>query len=268
MTDIREYVLGTNEEELARLELQHSVWRDTSEGALDRAGIGPGASVLDLGCGPGFVTLDLAARVGASGGVVALDESPKWHEVLRARTFDAPVDLVEERIEDADLGEARFDGVFARWVLSFLADLDEVAERIARALRPGGAFVVQDYNHEGVSVFPRSEGFEAAIRATRAFYAGAGGDAWVIGRLPAALRRAGLEVEELRPVVRCGGPGSDAFRWADAFFPRFVDTYLDRGLMTAAERRAFDADWEAMRANPDALFFSPMVVEVIARRPG
>ena len=149
----------------------------------------------------------------------------------------------------------------------FLSDLDETAARVARALRPGGAFVVQDYNHEGISVFPRSTGFAAAIRATRAFYAGAGGAAWVVGQLPGALRRAGLVVDDLRPVVRCGGPGSDAFRWADACFPRFVDTYLDRGLMTAAERRAFDADWSAMRENPDALFFSPIVVEVIARKP-
>lgn len=266
MSETREYVLGTNEAELERLRFQHRVWGGLAERALDRAGVGAGARVLDLGCGPGFVTADIARRVGPTGRVVALDESPVWHEVLGQRAFAAPVELVEAKIEEADLGANRFDAVFCRWVLSFLADLDAIAEKIRRALRPGGVLVVQDYNHEGVSVFPRSEGFDAAIRATRAFYAGAGGDAWVVGRLPGALRRAGLEVVEIAPHVKCGGPGSDVHGWLDAFFPTFVEVYVDRGLMSEEERSAFVEDWAALGRNPDALFFSPMVVDVVARR--
>ena len=175
--------------------------------------------------------------------------------------------FIESTIEEADLGEARFDCIFSRWVFSFLGDLDPVLAKLRRALKPGGVLVIQDYNHEGVSVFPESAGFEAAIRATRAFYRGAGGDPWVAARLPGPLRRSGFELEEIRPHVRAGNGESPVFRWLDAFFPTFVRTYAEAGLMSEEEVESFDEEWAALARNPDALLFSPMIVDVIARRP-
>jgi len=267
MSDTPEYLLGTNDHELARLEAQHAVWADQARAALDRAGVGAGDAVLDLGAGPGFVSLELAERVGPTGRVVGLDESPVWRAAFEARDYAAPTEFVQATIEGAELEAGAFDAVFCRWVLSFLPDLDGVLEKVFSTLRPGGVLVVQDYNHEGVSVFPESAGFRAAIRATRDFYRAAGGDPWVAARLPGPLRRAGFEVQEVTPHVRCGGPGSDVFGWLDAFFPRFVRTYAERGLMTAEEAASFDAEWAALSEDPDALLFSPMIVDVIARRP-
>lgn len=268
MSDTREYLLGTNEAELERLGFQHSVWQSLAHAALERAGLAPGMRVLDLGSGPGFVTADLAEIVGPEGSVVALDESPVWHAALEKQAFVCPVELVQSTIEEADLGEAQFDLIFSRWVFSFLSDLDGVAKKCLRALAPGGRLVVQDYNHEGISIFPPSPGFEAAIRATREFYRGAGGNPWVQGTLPGVLRRAGFAPIEVQPNVRCGGPDSDVFRWADVYFPTFSKTYMERGLMTAEERDRFLAEWSERKADPDTLFFSPMIVDVIAGRPG
>jgi ubiquinone/menaquinone biosynthesis C-methylase UbiE len=266
MTESAEYLLGTNDSELDRLGVQHAIWRDLAEAVLDRAGVGPGMTVLDLGCGPGFVTEELARRVGPSGRVVALDESPRWHEVLRARDFAAPVELVQAKIQEADLGEDRFDAVFSRWVFSFFDDLDSVCSQVQRALRPGGRLVVQDYNHEGVSVFPKSAGFEAVIRATREYYRRAGGNSWVMGSLPAAAKRAGLTLTELHPNVMVGGNQSPVFQWLDVFFPRFSGTFLEEDLITVAEQAQFLTEWAALKTNPDALFYSPMVVDMIATR--
>lgn len=267
MADTREYVLGTNRTELERLEFQHSVWRDLTNDALRRAGIAPGQRVLDLGCGPGFVAREIASILGPTGSLVALDEAPVWHDVLRTVDFACPTELIESKIEDADLGEAEFDIIFSRWVFSFLGDLDAPAAKVFRALRSGGRLVVQDYNHEGISLFPPSAGFDAAVRATRAFYAGSGGDAWVQGTLPGALRRAGFGNITLQPNVRCGGPDSPVFQWADVFFPIFSKTYVERGLMTAEERDSFLADWDERKRDPDALFYSPMIVDIVAERP-
>ncbi|MEO1697960.1 MAG: methyltransferase domain-containing protein [Planctomycetota bacterium] len=266
--DPRDYLLGTGDEELDRLGYQARIWRDSALRALDRAGVKEGSRVLDLGSGPGFVTEEIRAHVGETGSVVALDPSPRWHKVLRQRFEGAPnVTLVESSVEDADLAEGTFDAVFSRWVFSFLPDLDGVATKVLRALRPGGALVVQDYNHDGIGVFPPSPGFEAVVRATRDYYARGGGDAWVVGSLPAILSRAGFEGVECLPEVRCGGPDSDVFGWADAFFPRFSSTYVDEGLMTAEERDRFLEEWSARRAEPGTLFFSPIVADVVGRRP-
>ncbi|MEC7233255.1 MAG: methyltransferase domain-containing protein [Planctomycetota bacterium] len=262
-----EYLLGTGDDELARLEFQHQVWRDLCIGALERAGVREGHRVLDLGCGPGFAASEIARMVGGGGEVALLDESPRWHRVLAGRDFAAPTTRMETTIEDAALEPEAHDIVYSRWVLSFLPDIDAVCRKALDTLRPGGAFVVQDYNHDGIAVFPRSEGFEAVVRAARAFYADAGGDAWVVTRLPAALRRAGFTDVQVRPHAKAGGPSSGVFRWAGAFFPAFSATFVERGLMTAQEQELFLSEWAAREADPDALFFSPMVVEVSGRRP-
>ncbi len=268
MSQEPEYLLGTNDSELARLEFQHSVWRDLTEGALDRAGLGPGAKVLDLGCGPGFVSQDIASRLGPSGHLTCLDESPVWHRVLSGVDWPCPVERIEKRIEDAALPEAEYDLVFSRWVFSFLSDVDAAAAKVFRSLKPGGRVVIQDYNHEGISVFPRSAGFESVVRCTREFYRDYGGDAWVAAALPGALRRAGFTELEVQPNVKAGGPGSGVFQWADVFFPVFSGVFLSRGLMTREERLQFLDEWEALKENPDALFFSPIVCDVIAVKPG
>lgn len=154
-----------------------------------------------------------------------------------------------------------------RWVVSFLTDPAALIQRLSRALKPGGVFAVQDYNHEGVSLFPESEGFRAAIQATRELYRTTGGDTWVGGRLPGIFRAAGLECVSLVPNVLAGGPDSPAFRWADAFFPAHVDGMVEKGVLSAADRDRFRSEWAERRANPDAVFFSPIVVDAAARRP-
>jgi len=263
------YVLETGDRELQRLAFQHEVWGPITERFLDRLQLARGARVLDLGCGPGFVLDSLARRVGPQGSVLALDESQRWIEHLRRRpraADEAGVEILQARLEDAPLPAASFDLIFARWVLSFPPGVDAIVQRLALALKPGGVLAIEDYQHEGISLYPISEGFKAAIRATRALYASRGGDAFVAGRLPGLMRAAGLELIELRPNVICGGPDSPAFRWAGAFFPHYSEALAAAGFMSAQERERFLEEWSAAQRNPDAMFFSPMVVDVAARK--
>ena len=74
----RDYVLGTHDEELARLGLQHRVWRPVVLDCWQKAGITVGKRVLDVGAGPGYATVDLAEIVGPTGEVVALERSANF----------------------------------------------------------------------------------------------------------------------------------------------------------------------------------------------
>lgn len=265
-----EYVLGTDERELARLEFQQSVWGGVTERFLDRLAIPPGARCLDVGCGPGFVVESLRARAGDSGEVTALDESPRWMASLSRRAAERGwknVKLVEGTVESAPLEEGAYDVVFLRWVLSFLERPGDVVRRLAAALRPGGVLAIQDYNHEGVSLFPESDGFRAVVAATRRLYATRHGDPWVAARLPRLFAEAGLEPPELTPNVLCGGPGSPAFRWADLFFVPHSESMVRAGVLREEDRAAFLRDWEERRRDPHAMFFSPIVVDASARKP-
>jgi SAM-dependent methyltransferase len=264
------YVLGTNQRELDRLRFQHDVWGGVTRAFLVRIGVARGWRCLDLGCGPGFVVRNLLDLVGATGSVTALDESPLWIDYLESEVKErelANVRLVQTRIQEAELEPSSYDLVFARWVFSFIPEPAAVMKRIARALKPGGIFAIEDYNHEGVSIFPESEGLKAVVRATRALYRSVGGDAWIAGRAPSLFRAAGLETLAITPNVQCGGPSSPAFRWAGLFFPHFSQAMVDKGLMTAAERELFLREWSERERDPDALFFSPFVVDAAARKP-
>ncbi|ALL12636.1 class I SAM-dependent methyltransferase [Caulobacter henricii] len=105
-----------------------------------------GERILDVGCGCGETTLELAARVGPGGGVVGVDISEPMLAVARAR--DLPVNAVEPQFRNsdaqvADLGEAAFDAIFSRFGVMFFSDPAAAFANLHRAVRPGGrlAFV-------------------------------------------------------------------------------------------------------------------------------
>jgi SAM-dependent methyltransferase len=171
-----------------------------------------------------------------------------------------------EVVSDPPLVDGSYDVVLARWILSFLPDPRAVIARLARLLKPGGVLAIQDYNHEGISLFPESEGFRAVVRATRALWASRGGDMWVAARLPGVFRADGLALVDYTPTVLAGGPSSGVFRWADSFFPVHSENMVRAGLLTAAERERFLAEWAARLADPDATFFSPILLDVAGRK--
>jgi ubiquinone/menaquinone biosynthesis C-methylase UbiE len=266
-----EYVLGTSDHELERLELQSAVWRGPTEDFLAALEIAPGASALDLGCGPGHVVESLRRLVGPAGIVTGVDESPRWIATLESTIRDrgwTNVRARRGRLQEVEFAPGSQDLVFLRWVLSFLPDPAGLLARFARWLRPGGTLAVLDYNHEGISLYPESEGFRAIVRATRSLYASRGGDTFVMGHIGRLFAEAGLEPAVLRPYVLAGAPDSPAFHWADAFFPFHSAGMVHAGALSPGERAQFLEEWEARKRDPGALFFSPIVVGAAARTTG
>jgi SAM-dependent methyltransferase len=110
-----------------------------------------GERILDIGCGCGETTLELAAHVGPSGAVVGVDISEPMLEVARRRDPPAGVarpafrnlDAQTADLRAADLGRAAFDGAFSRFGVMFFADPTAAFANIRAALKPGGrlAFV-------------------------------------------------------------------------------------------------------------------------------
>ena len=141
MTNDRDYVLGTHDEEIERLGLQHRVWPPQVLDAWKRAGITLGQTVLDVGCGPGHATLDLAEIVGPRGKVVAVDRSRRFLDALEAARRARGLGRIETHEQDLDLADlpaADADAAWSRWVIAFVRDPRALVGRIARSLRPGG----------------------------------------------------------------------------------------------------------------------------------
>lgn len=111
-----------------------------TEAMLNMAGVGPGMAVLDVAAGAGDQTLDIAARVGTAGRVLALDLSPQLVERIRAHASRAAAANIEARQADAesmDLDAASFDAAVSRLGLMLMPRPLMALRRIHHGLRPG-----------------------------------------------------------------------------------------------------------------------------------
>lgn len=114
--------------------------------AMAEAAPQPGETVLDVGCGSGATTVELAQAVGPGGSVVGLDVSPPLLEAARARAAAAElatVSFIEADAQAQDVASARFDLVFSRFGVMFFDDPIAAFRRLRAAATPGGrlAFV-------------------------------------------------------------------------------------------------------------------------------
>src|SRR5438067_4591315 len=118
-----EYVLGTGDAEIERLRLQHTVWRADAALAWRTARFGPGQTLLDVGCGPGHATFDLADIVGPTGQVIGLDQSRRFLDYLertsRARGH-GNIRAIQSDLDTFDLAGIQANGAWLRWILAFV----------------------------------------------------------------------------------------------------------------------------------------------------
>jgi demethylmenaquinone methyltransferase/2-methoxy-6-polyprenyl-1,4-benzoquinol methylase len=123
----------------------HHRWR---ERAADRAELAPGGSALDVCCGTGDLTLELAGRVAPDGYVIGCDFSEPMLDLAREKATGRGIDSV--RFEWADALElpydsGRFDAVTVGFGVRNFADRDRGLRELARVLRPGGRLVVLEF---------------------------------------------------------------------------------------------------------------------------
>src|SRR5688572_11013066 len=146
--EVDEYILGTDREELERLRFQHQVWVKEAYALFEEAGLRAGQRVLDLGCGPGYTTFELAHVVGPRGRVIARDVSARFLAALereRARLGLPQVEPSLGPVEELALPDGALDAAYARWLFCWLADPLPALQRVARALKPGGVLCLQEY---------------------------------------------------------------------------------------------------------------------------
>ena len=106
-----------------------------AEALADFAGVGARMRVVDVGCGPGGLTRELVARVGAAN-VAAIDPAPQFAAACRARYPGA--DVREGIAEALPWPEAEFDAALSSLVIGFMRNPDQGVREMARVTRPGG----------------------------------------------------------------------------------------------------------------------------------
>ena len=263
-----EYVLGTHDEELRRLGFQHQVWIAATATAWERARFGRGQLLLDVGCGPGYATLDLARLVGERGHVTAVDVSERFlshlETQLRARSI-TNVTTLSQDVEDLKLPSRHFDGAYARWVLCFVKNPAAVLRGVARALKSGGRFVIQDYyQYEAAWIAPEHPVFRKVFQAVDKSWRQRGGNPNIGSVLPELLLRNGFEIVEVTPLLRLGRSSDLIWQWPDTFFPIYLGTLIEMKLLSQADATLFLREWKKRSRSPGAFFSTPPMIEIIA----
>jgi SAM-dependent methyltransferase len=266
-----DYFIGVTASEIDRLRAQHEAWRPETESLWQDAGFRSSCSILDLGCGPGFTSLDLARQVGSSGQVCAVDKSASYLDYLAGQARSLAITNITSL--NADLSEpgsipGAFDGAFCRWFLAFLRDdLDAVLENVRGSLRPGGTFAAMEYlTLRSATCSPSSAAFDANTRAWIEFYASHGGDTSVGESLPHRLAAAGFEVRSLRCVGGMADPTHRWWGWWERLIRDFGPRFVESGLLLSSEWDALLRDWALFSSQPNSFIYTPVLLQVVAER--
>jgi ubiquinone/menaquinone biosynthesis C-methylase UbiE len=231
-----------------------------------------GMSLLDVGCGPGTITLDLAQIV-APGRVVGVENVGAPLAVARANAKSKGDSRTTFRQGDAvalPFPDDSFDVAHAHQVLQHLADPVAALRELARVVRPGGLIAVRDVDYEAMTWYPASPRLGQWLSTYRSIARANGGEPDAGRHLRAWARAAGLVDVEVSASTWCYATEEATAWWGESQAQRVVDAaFASQALRQGLTRSDLDSiarAWQDWGASPDASFVM-VHTEVLARLP-
>ena len=232
----------------------------------------PGLDLLDLGCGPGTITLDLAALV-APGRVVGLDAAADVIEQAEARRNETGAANVSFATGDAyalDLDDASFDVLHAHQVLQHLTDPVAALREMHRVLKPGGLLAVRDSDYGAFVWAPADPLLDRWLalyhQVTERNAANADAGRYLLGWVQAA---GFTEVRASSSTWTFADPDDRAWwggLWADRVrLSSFAEQAVEYGFTDPSELAAISDAWHGWAGAPDGCFVA-LHGEILARR--
>ncbi|WP_127793507.1 methyltransferase domain-containing protein [Agromyces sp. LHK192] len=230
----------------------------------------PGTRVLDVGSGPGSITIDLGRHV-PGGSVLGVDASAEIVDAARELAADAGVDGVAFAVGDAyalEHPDDSFDVVHAHQVLQHLARPVDALREWRRVLKPGGILAVREVDYGGI-IWNPAAGLEDWLELYQAVHRWNGGEPDAGRRLTGWVREAGFTDLDGSASSWLYASAAERAWWGAAWADRatqsqFATHALDSGLATPDRLQRVADAWTAWVADPDGWFLMPHG-EVVAR---
>jgi ubiquinone/menaquinone biosynthesis C-methylase UbiE len=264
------YALGSNTAESARLQRQADELAPDSSALLDRVGLRPGDSAVDLGCGPRGILELLFERVSPGGRVVGVDGDPA-HVAMASELVEkrglSDVEIVSADARHTGLPSGSFDLVHARTLLVTVPQPAEVLAEMARLARPAGWVAGLEPDTEAAICYPPHAAFNRLCEIFTIAFSRNGADPHIGRRMAELYRQAGLQdvMVEARAGVYPAGHSRRTIR-ADlvrSMRPQIVEM----GLADKRELEELDTAVRKHFENPDTLVMPHLHFLAWGRKP-
>jgi len=229
----------------------------------------PGLDLLDVGCGPGTITADLAARV-APGRVVGMDRSPDVIAAAAASGFGSDgLTFVVGDVYALDAPDASFDVVHAHQVLQHLSDPVAALVEMRRVCRADGVLAVRESDYAAFTWDPPDPALDRWLAVYRAVARGNDADPDAGRRLKGWALAAGFGSVSVSCTVWTFSTPDERAWWGGLWADRVTGTTLAdqavaAGLATRDELAAMASAFHRWAADDTAAFIVPSV-EILAR---
>jgi SAM-dependent methyltransferase len=265
-----EYFLGYRRAEQERLRQQARQLAHESEWLFDQLGIGMGARVVEIGCGPEGCLGLLSARVGDAGYVVGVERSEDSVELARALVEDRQLTNVEVIHGDArstGLARSSFDVATARLVLVNVPRPAEIIDEAVALVRSGGTVAFHEADYVAHVCDPPLDAWSRAVALLDAQSRANGVDLSIGRKLPRLLRAAGLVDVQVHPLVHVYPAGHGRRTILVDFLGNLGDRLIDGDFIERDELEAMTASIAAHVADPDTLVVSHLFIQAWGRKP-
>jgi len=231
----------------------------------------PGATVLDVGCGPGTITGDLATRI-TPGRLTALEMTEAALDLARAeiaRRHLTNVDFAVGDVHALDFPDDTFDVVHAHQVLQHVGDPVQALREMRRVTRPGGIIAVRDSDYAAFTWFPELPELDEWLALYDRIARANGGEPNAGRRLLSWAHAAGFTDITATSSTWCFATEEDRTWWGTMWADRILNSALATQALTTeaateADLRRISEGWKRWATEKDG-WMSLLHGELIAR---
>lgn len=260
------YVIRGGVEGRERLRLLSEVMGPSTRGLLAEVGIPAGSICLDVGCGGGDVTFELARLAGPTGRAVGVDLDETKLDIARREAGQQGLSNVVFRARDVTAWQPDelFDLVYARFLLTHLTDPTALLLALRRHIRAGGVAILEDIDFRGHFAEPACPALLRYVEWYTTSVHRRGADPNIGPRLPGLLREAGFDDVQMRLVHPAALVGGIKLLTASTL-ESIAEAVLQDGLATEEELRETIGELYAFARDPHTLLGGPLVFQAWGR---
>jgi SAM-dependent methyltransferase len=262
------YVIRGGAEGRERLRLLSEVMHPSTRALLADVGIPPGSTCLDVGCGGGDVTFELARAAGPAGRALGVDFDETKLDIARREGAEQGLSNVAFEVRDVTGWEPEepFDVVYARFLLTHLADPGALLSAVRGHVRPGGVVIVEDIDFRGHFAEPECPALGRYVELYTQSVRARGADPNIGPRLPGLLREAGIEDVRMKLVQPAALDGGIKLLTC-VTLESIADAVLADGIATEADLRDMIEELYAFARDPHTVLGGPRVFQAWGKAP-